>query len=210
MSTARMFLASIALVIAIVGAARAETAASIDYAFVEPPANLPADFKVADGGAKLQFLAIKVIDGFRVYAALWQPIEKAVAATTLIVGVHGSGGNFAGPPIGSISPLLAAKGYGVLTISTRQHDNLINTDNFVEVRRDIEAAVYTARALGYRTFVLYDTASAISTSSTMPPMPGIRTSRPSCLAAPSRTCPGNRVTCWYRTRRTTAHFRKPQ
>jgi len=43
----------------------------------------------------------------------------------------------------------------VLTISTRQHDSLINTDNFVEVRRDIEAAVYTARALGYRTLVLY-------------------------------------------------------
>ena len=43
----------------------------------------------------------------------------------------------------------------MLTISTRQHDSLINTDNFVEVRRDIEAAVYTARALGYRTLVLY-------------------------------------------------------
>ena len=43
----------------------------------------------------------------------------------------------------------------MLTISTRQHDSLINTDNYVEVRRDIEAAVYTARALGYRTLVLY-------------------------------------------------------
>jgi pimeloyl-ACP methyl ester carboxylesterase len=154
MATARMFLASMAMVVDLAGAARAETAASIDYSFVERPAGLPANFE-ASGGTSLRFMAIKAIDGFRVDAALWQPAEKTVAATTLIIGVHGSGGNFAGPPIGSISPLLAAKGYGVLTISTRQHDNLINTDNFVEVRRDIEAAVYTARALGYRNLVLY-------------------------------------------------------
>jgi len=133
---------------------RAERAASIDYDFINRPANLPQGFD-APAGVTLRFLAIKAIDGFRVDAALWQQADKPVAATTLIVGVHGSGGNFAGPPIGSISPLLAAKGYGVVTISTRQHDNLINTDNFVDVRRDIEAAVYTARALGYRVLVLY-------------------------------------------------------
>jgi pimeloyl-ACP methyl ester carboxylesterase len=154
MATARMFLASIAIAVGLAGVVRAETAASIDYGFVVRPAGLPADFE-ASGGTSLRFMAIKAIDGFRVDAALWQPAGKTVVATTLIIGVHGSGGNFAGPPIGSISPLLAAKGYGVLTISTRQHDNLINTDNFVEVRRDIEAAVYTARALGYRNLVLY-------------------------------------------------------
>ena len=32
---------------------------------------------------------------------------------------------------------------------------MINTENFLDVRRDIEAAVYTARALGYRTIVLH-------------------------------------------------------
>jgi pimeloyl-ACP methyl ester carboxylesterase len=31
----------------------------------------------------------------------------------------------------------------------------VNTDNFVEIRRDIEAAVYSARVLGYRRLVLY-------------------------------------------------------
>src|SRR5262249_5592934 len=35
-----------------------------------------------------------------------------------------------------------------------QHDERVNTDNIVEVRRDIEAAVYTARVLGYRALVL--------------------------------------------------------
>jgi pimeloyl-ACP methyl ester carboxylesterase len=134
--------------------AHAERAAGIDYDFVDRPANLPADFQ-ASTGTSLRFLAIKAIDGFRVDAALWQPKEKLASATTLIVGVHGNGGNFADAPIGSISPLLSAKGYGVLTISTRQHDDLRNTENFFDVRRDIEAAVYTARALGYQTLVLW-------------------------------------------------------
>jgi pimeloyl-ACP methyl ester carboxylesterase len=60
-----------------------------------------------------------------------------------------------GPPIGLVSPALVAKGYGVLALNTRQHDERVNTDNFVEIRRDIEAAVYSARALGYRRLVLY-------------------------------------------------------
>lgn len=40
-------------------------------------------------------------------------------------------------------------------MSTRWHDDLRGTDNFFEVRRDIEAAVYTARALGYQALVLW-------------------------------------------------------
>jgi pimeloyl-ACP methyl ester carboxylesterase len=43
----------------------------------------------------------------------------------------------------------------MLAINTRQHDERVNTDNFLDVRRDIEAAIYTARALGYRKLVLF-------------------------------------------------------
>lgn len=132
----------------------AETAASIEYNVVERPAGLPAEF-AAPAGVNLRFLAIKTIDGFRVDAALWQPDDKAADATTLVVGVHGSGENFVKPPMGFMSRELAAKGYGVLAINTRQNGERVNTDNFLEVRRDIEAAVYTARALGYRALVLY-------------------------------------------------------
>ena len=132
----------------------AETAASIEYNVVERPAGLPAEF-AAPAGVNLRFLAIKTIDGFRVDAALWQPDGKAADATTLVVGVHGSGENFVKPPMGFMSRELAAKGYGVLAINTRQNGERVNTDNFLEVRRDIEAAVYTARALGYRALVLY-------------------------------------------------------
>ena len=155
MPTSRMLLASFAVFAALAGTeVRAERAASIDYDFVDRPANVPAGFQ-APASTTLRFLAIKAIDGFRVNAALWQPGDKAAAATTLVVSVHGSGANFAKPPIAFLSPALAAKGYGVLAINTRQHDERVNTDNFVEIRRDIEAAVYTARALGYRTLVLY-------------------------------------------------------
>jgi len=144
-----------ALIAAFSGAqVRAERAASIDYDFVERPATLPQSF-AAPAGVTLRFLAIKTIDGERVDAALWQPTSKAVAATTLIVVVPGSGGSFAGEPVGLVSPALAAKGYGVLGINTRQRGERRNTDNFLDVRRDIEAAVYTARELGYRALVLY-------------------------------------------------------
>jgi pimeloyl-ACP methyl ester carboxylesterase len=152
----RIILASFAFV-AILGVAKvcAERAAGVDYDFIDRPANLPADFQ-ASRGTNLRFLAIKAIDGFRVDAALWQPEANSPSSTTLIVGVHGFGGNFfSGSPIAAVSPLLAANGYGVLTISTRWHDELRNSDNFFEVRRDIEAAVYTARALGYQTLVLW-------------------------------------------------------
>ena len=43
----------------------------------------------------------------------------------------------------------------MLGINTRQSGTRVNTDNFLDVRRDLEAAAYTARALGYRTLVLH-------------------------------------------------------
>ena len=147
-----------ALVVSIVvphrDASAAQTAATIEYDVVTAPAGLPASF-VAPVGASLTFLAITAIDGVRVDAALWQPGDKAVGSTTLVVTVHGSGGNFRGNPNGFLAKGLVAKGYAVLGINTRQHDDRVNTDNFMDVRRDIEAAVYTARALGYRTLVLH-------------------------------------------------------
>jgi hypothetical protein len=79
-----------------------------------------------------------------VEAALWQPANRPVNATTLVITVHGSGGTFHGNPNGFLSNGLAARGYAVLGINTRQSAKRVNTDNFLEVRRDLEAAVYTA------------------------------------------------------------------
>jgi pimeloyl-ACP methyl ester carboxylesterase len=131
----------------------AQVAASIEYDFVAGPAGLPPDFGQGDG-APSRFLAIKTIDGFQVDAALWQPGGKQAGDTTLLLMVHGSGGSYSQAPQSGLGPRLAAKGYASLAINTRQHDDRINTDNFLDVRRDIDAAVQVGRALGYKRLVL--------------------------------------------------------
>ncbi len=131
----------------------AQIAASIEYETAPPPAGLPDDMHPLPG-ALLLFLSIKAVDGFKVQAALWQPENKSPAETAMIVEVHGSGGNLASLPLRALARGLSAKGYAALSISTRQHDEHVNTDNFFDVRRDIEAAVATVRALGYRSIVL--------------------------------------------------------
>src|SRR5438105_10699350 len=127
--------------------AAAERAASIDYEFVQRPAGVPAEYD----GAGLRFLAIQAIDGARVEAALWQPTN----ARTLVLMVHGSGETYHGNPNGFLGKGLAERGYAVLAINTRQSGPRVNTDNFMDVRRDIEAAFYTARALGHKGIVLH-------------------------------------------------------
>jgi pimeloyl-ACP methyl ester carboxylesterase len=133
----------------------AERAASVEYEFIQRPAGLQVDFGVPPNG-DLRFLAIRAIDGFRVEAALSQPNSQTPETSTLVVSVHGSGGRYDLPPNGFLVRLLTAKGIAVLAINTRQSGRArVNTDNFLEVRRDIEAAVYTARAMGYRAIVLF-------------------------------------------------------
>jgi pimeloyl-ACP methyl ester carboxylesterase len=131
----------------------AQLAASIEYENVARPADVPADLQPLPG-ASLKFLSIKAIDGFLVQAALWQPEAKPSAETTLIVMVHGSGGSFARAPNSTLGRSLSSNGFAALAINTRQHDDKRNTDNFLDSSRDIDAAVQTARALGYRSIVL--------------------------------------------------------
>ena len=132
----------------------AERAASIEYETVGRPANLQADF-IAQPDASFRFLAIKAIDGSRVDAVLSQPDSKTAANSTLVVSVHGSGGSYDSDPNGFLARLLPGKGYAVLGINTRQSGARVNTENFFDVRRDIEAAVYSASALDYRAIVLH-------------------------------------------------------
>jgi pimeloyl-ACP methyl ester carboxylesterase len=135
-------------------AAMAERAAGIEYEFVDRPAGVPGEFQPGPD-AGVSFLKITAIDGSRVDGALTQPKTKAPADSVLILSVHGSGGSFHGDPNGFLARLLASKGYAVLGINTRQSGSRVNTDSFLEIRRDIEAGIYTARALGYRAMVLH-------------------------------------------------------
>src|SRR5262245_33860613 len=145
--------ASAACGLAIAPGHAAQVAASIEYDVIARPAAVPDDVQPTDG-TSLKFLAIKAIDGFAIEAALWQPNGKQPAETTLVVMVHGSGGSYRRAPESALAPRLAAKGYAALAIDTRQHDEKINTDNFLDVRRDIDAAGQVGRALGFKTLVL--------------------------------------------------------
>src|SRR5258705_7277037 len=131
----------------------ARVAASIEFDAAPRPAGLPEDMQPLPG-ASLKFLAIKAIDGSKVDAALWQPDNVPPSRTTMIVQVHGSGSNLAELPLRAVARALSPKGYAALTISTRGHDEYLNTDNFFDTRKDIEAAVATANALGYTSLVL--------------------------------------------------------
>jgi pimeloyl-ACP methyl ester carboxylesterase len=134
-------------------AGAAQIAASIEFDPAPRPSGLPDDMQ-PQPGASLQFLAIKTIDGVRLDAALWQPDNVQPGRATMIVQAHGSGGNLAELPLRAVARALSAKGYAALTISTRGHDENLNTDNFLDARKDIEAAVATAKALGYTSIVL--------------------------------------------------------
>src|ERR1700722_14196673 len=112
-------------------------AASIDYDVVTRPSGLPDDFQPAPV-TSLKFLTIKAIDGFRVDAALWQPSGKQPADTTLIVMVHGSGGNYTQAPNSTLGRSFSERGLAALAINTRQHDDKRNTDKHLDVSRDID------------------------------------------------------------------------
>ena len=129
-------------------------AAGIEYEYVDRPVGLQPEF-AALPDARLQFLAIKAIDGFRVDAALAQPVFKLPGDSTLVVSVHGSGRSFDLNPNACLLRLLPTRGIAVLAINTRQAGVRVNTENFFDVRRDLEAAVYTARALGYQEIALH-------------------------------------------------------
>jgi alpha-beta hydrolase superfamily lysophospholipase len=135
-------------------AGAAQVAASIEFDPASRPAGLPEDMQPLPG-ASLKFLAIKAIDGFKIDAALWQPDNIPPSRATMIVQVHGSGSNLAELPLRAVARALSLKSYAALTINTRGHDEYLNTDNFYEVRKDIEAAVATAKALGYTSIVLH-------------------------------------------------------
>jgi pimeloyl-ACP methyl ester carboxylesterase len=128
-------------------------AASVLYQLVDRPAHLPASFTAPDG-ADLDFFSYTAIDGKTNLAALVQPRTRTPDDTTLVLYVHGSGGNFYGSVAGNEIMPLAQQGYAGLSINPRGHDQQINTDNFFDTRNDLAAAVCIARALGYRRVVL--------------------------------------------------------
>jgi pimeloyl-ACP methyl ester carboxylesterase len=129
-----------------------KVAAVISYRFRKTPDG--AQDLDGDASSNPRYLSIEAIDGFEIAAVLWQPAGAIPSRTTIVIMVHGSGASYRSLPQSALGPRLMAKGYAVLAIDTRQHDGHINTDNFFDIRRDIDGAVHTVRALGYRAIVL--------------------------------------------------------
>ena len=124
MSTPRIAFIAAALAAAAFPApamSQVHAAAGIAYEEMPRPGGLPDDMQPLPG-VDLRFLSISAIDGFRIAAALWQPLAKPAAATTLLVQVHESGGNFASLQLRATARALSARGSAALSISTRQHD----------------------------------------------------------------------------------------
>jgi hypothetical protein len=115
-------------------AGAAQVAAGIEFDAAPRPSSLPADMQPLAGNS-LKFLAIKAIDGSKIDAALWQPDSVPPSRSTMIVQVHGSGSNLAQLPLRAVARALSPKGYAALTISTRGHDEHVNTDNFLGLRQ---------------------------------------------------------------------------
>ena len=128
------------------------SAAGISYSFVPRPADLANDL-VAPAGGALQFLSLTTLDGVNQAGALWTPAGRT-PDTPLVLVIHGSGSSFSRLPMAALGNGLSAQGWAVMTSNTRQHDEGACQENFYDLRSDIEAALYTARALGYRRIVL--------------------------------------------------------
>ncbi len=138
-------------------------AATVEYETIPTP-TLPANGQTGIGmdqmkalpGSTLTYLSIKTVDGVRNKAALWRPVNKAVADTTMVISVHGGGNDFTQVPVRALGIGLSPKGYAVLAINDRQSGSENESrDNFYDISTDIDAALQTAKALGYRRIVIH-------------------------------------------------------
>jgi pimeloyl-ACP methyl ester carboxylesterase len=128
-------------------------AASVSYRPLPEPPAAYRDYAPADG-VSARFLEITSLDGRTGTAVLLTPGDVHPAAP-LVISVHGSGGSITSQPVRLLSRGLSAAGVPVLAIDTRQSGDAVNTDSFYATVRDIEAAFWVARGLGYDRIVLH-------------------------------------------------------
>ena len=124
-------------------------AATITYEETGRPLGLPEAFQP---GPSATFLTITSIDGYRNNAVLWR---SSKSADSVLVSTGGSGGAYHADPLSNLGRGLSDSGISVLSINTRQTGDRVNTDNFFDTGKDLDAAVMTARELGYKTVVLH-------------------------------------------------------
>ena len=129
------------------------TAAAVTCLPLPQPPAAYADYAAPDG-VTARFFEITSLDGRAGTAVLLVP-QTVEAGAPLVISVHGSGGSITSPPVNLLSRGLSARGIPVLAIDTRQSNDAVNTDSFYATVRDIEAAFWVARWLGYDRVVLH-------------------------------------------------------
>ena len=129
------------------------TAATVSYRLLDA-APEPHGAYTAPDGATAAFLELTSLDGRTGPGVLLTPHATAAHAP-LVISIHGSGGSILSQPVHLLSQGLAAAGVPVLAIDTRQSLDAVNTDSFYATVRDIEAAFWAARDLGYERIVLH-------------------------------------------------------
>lgn len=128
-------------------------AAAVSYRPLPRPPAAYRGYQVP-AGVDARFLEVTSLDGSSGTAVLLAPVTPAPDAP-LVLSVHGSGGSITSQPVQLLSGGLSAEGVPVLAINTRQSGDAVNTDSFYATARDIEAAFWVARSLGYHRIVLH-------------------------------------------------------
>jgi hypothetical protein len=98
-------------------------------------------------------MVIVTIDGVELEAVHAPPPNDA--RDLLVISVHGSGQSPGEEPMRTLVDELPGRGYGALGLRTRQHGDGVNTDNLFATLRDVDAAVWVGRRLGYARLVLH-------------------------------------------------------
>jgi pimeloyl-ACP methyl ester carboxylesterase len=129
------------------------TAAAVTYT---PATDLTEDLAAitVPDGVTLTIYDLTSLDGRVGKAALFVPDGVAEGAP-LLISVHGSGGSIVSRPCGLLNSTLPGMGFPVLTINTRQAGSAVNTDNLYATVRDIEAAFFMAKSLGYERIAIH-------------------------------------------------------
>jgi pimeloyl-ACP methyl ester carboxylesterase len=130
-------------------AGQTSVAASIKFDIV--PRDKGARSEILSGGkSTVTPLVLHTLDGQTCDALLRHPASVPVSDARIVLMVHGSGSSHQQAPQADLGHRLAARGFASLAFDTRQHDDRMCMDNFYAIRHDIDAAIFTARALGYR------------------------------------------------------------
>jgi hypothetical protein len=130
-----------------------QVAAAISYRSVSSVPDQFQDLPVS-AGVSVRYYELTSVDGRTGLAAHLLP-EQVATDLPMVISVHGSGGSIVSQPVRTLSLGLSTLGVPVLSINTRQSGDAVNTDNFYATVRDIEAAYWMARSLGYQRIVLH-------------------------------------------------------